>query len=156
MADAREEIMNELSSNKTFLKFKKLSKNAITPTRGSINAAGFELYSADTLEISANSHGIVKTDSSIILPRGTYGRIAPRSGLASKYFLGVGGGVVDCNFRGNVGVILFNHLGKAFKVNKADRIAQLIVEKICTPELVEVEHLEETNRSDRGFGSTGR
>ena len=148
--------MNELTANRTILKFKKLSKNAITPTRGSSNAAGFDLHSPETLEIPANGHGIVKTDLSVMLPKGTYGRIAPRSGLAAKYYIGVGGGVVDCDYRGNVGVILFNHLGKTFEVNKADRIAQLIVEKICTPELVEVENLEETDRSDHGFGSTGR
>ena len=61
--------MNELTANRTILKFKKLSKNAITPTRGSSNAVGFDLYSAETLEIPANGHGIVKTDLSVMLPK---------------------------------------------------------------------------------------
>merc|ERR1712224_882835 len=146
-ADEKEKDgFNRISNDGTILKFKKLSGNATTPMRGSRNAAGFDLFSAETKEIPANGHGIVKTDILVILPKGTYGRVAPRSGLAATFFIDIGGGVVDSDYRGNVGVVLFNHLGKAFEVKKGDRIAQFIVEKICTPELVEVEELDETDR----------
>jgi len=147
---------NDISDDETVLKFKKLSENATTPLRGSRNAAGFDLFSAETKEIGANGHGIVKTDISVMLPKGTYGRVAPRSGLAAKYFIDVGAGVVDYDYRGNVGVVLFNHLGKPFQVNKGDRIAQFIVEKICIPKLVEVEEVDETERGAGGYGSTGK
>merc|ERR1719495_538611 len=147
---------NGISDDNTTLRFKKLSKNATTPMRGSRNAAGFDLFSAETKEIASQGHGIAKTDIAVMLPRGTYGRVAPRSGLAAKHFIDVGAGVVDYDYRGNVGVVLFNHNSKPFQVNKGDRIAQFVVEKICTPKLVEVTDLEETERGAGGYGSTGK
>ena len=77
------------------------------------------------------------TDIQIAVPEGTYGRVAPRSGLAHKHFIDVGAGVIDRDYRGNVGVILFNFGTSAFKVNKGDRIAQLICEKISYPTIQE-------------------
>jgi deoxyuridine 5'-triphosphate nucleotidohydrolase len=65
----------------------------------------------------------------------TYARIAPRSGLAWKHFIDTGAGVVDYDYRGNVGVILFNHSDKDFEVKKGDRVAQMILERITTPEV---------------------
>merc|ERR1712168_422928 len=147
---------NDISDDNTVLKFKKLTPNATTPLRGSRYAAGFDLFSAETKEIDAQSHGIVKTDIAVMLPPGTYGRVAPRSGLAAKHFIQVGAGVVDFDYRGNVGVVLFNHKKDSFQVNKGDRIAQFIVEKICMPTLVEVKVLEETERGAGGYGSTGK
>jgi deoxyuridine 5'-triphosphate nucleotidohydrolase len=86
---------------------------------------------------------------------GVYGRIAPRSGLASKFFIDVGAGVIDADYRGNVGVVLFNHSSVEFAISIGDRIAQLILEKIEVPEIECVERLTETNRGAGGFGSTG-
>ena len=71
--------------------------------------------------------------SEIALPPGCYGRIAPRSGLAIKKFIDVGAGVIDADYRGEVGVILFNFSDSDFMVNMGDRIAQLILEKNKTP-----------------------
>ena len=79
---------------RTVLKFAKLTENAITPTRGSKHAAGFDLYSAYTLTIPAQGKAVVKTDLQIRVPSGTYGRVAPRSGLAAKYFIDVGAGAL--------------------------------------------------------------
>ena len=140
----------------TILKFKKLSSNAFTPKRATINSAGFDLFSAETKEINAHDRGIIHTDISVILPEGTYGRVAPRSGLASKYFIHVGAGVIDFDYRGNIGIVIFNHLDKPFQINIGDRIAQLIIEKICTPKLVKVQDFDETERGVTGFGSTGK
>lgn len=80
---------------------------------------------------------------------------APRSGLAWKNHIDVGAGVIDADYRGNVGVILFNHGEDEFKVTKGDRVAQLILEKIITPPVVEVEDLDATERGAGGYGSTG-
>ena len=140
----------------TILKFKKLSPNAFTPKRATINSAGFDLYSAEAKEINAHDRGIVYTDISVILPKGTYGRVAPRSGLASKYFIHVGAGVIDFDYRGNIGIVIFNHLDKPYQIKTGDGIAQFIIEKICTPKLVEVQDLSETDRGITGFGSTGK
>lgn len=95
------------------------------------------------------------TDIQIELPSGCYGRVAPRSGLAAKHFIDVGAGVIDEDYRGNVGVILFNHSTVPFEVKKGDRIAQLICEQIFYPSIEEVETLSITERGAGGFGSTG-
>uniref|UniRef100_A0A8D0H5T1 Deoxyuridine 5'-triphosphate nucleotidohydrolase n=1 Tax=Sphenodon punctatus TaxID=8508 RepID=A0A8D0H5T1_SPHPU len=125
----------------TRLRFAKLSENAVTPSRGSARAAGYDLYSAYNLEIPAMEKAVVKTDLQISLPPGCYGRVAPRSGLAAKHFIDVGAGVIDEDYRGNVGVVLFNFGKEAFIVKKGDRIAQLICERIYYPELEEVQLL---------------
>ena len=83
------------------------------------------------------------------------GRVAPRSGLASKNSITTGAGVIDADYRGPLKVLLFN-LGEVdFEIKEGDRIAQLIVERIYTPEVVEVQELEESVRGAGGFGSTG-
>ncbi|XP_047218695.1 deoxyuridine 5'-triphosphate nucleotidohydrolase, mitochondrial [Girardinichthys multiradiatus] len=141
---------------KSVLRFSKLSEHATTPTRGSAKAAGFDLYSAYDYSIGPLDKAIVKTDIQIAIPHGCYGRVAPRSGLAAKHFIDVGAGVVDEDYRGNLGVVLFNFGKETFEVKKGDRVAQLVCEKICYPDLVEEETLDETDRGAGGFGSTGR
>ncbi|XP_024151049.1 deoxyuridine 5'-triphosphate nucleotidohydrolase, mitochondrial isoform X1 [Oryzias melastigma] len=141
---------------RTILRFAKLSENATTPTRGSSKAAGYDLYSAYDYTIGPMDKAIVKTDIQIAVPHGCYGRVAPRSGLAAKHFIDVGAGVVDEDYRGNVGVVLFNFGKETFEVKKGDRVAQLVCERICYPELEEQETLDDTERGSGGFGSTGR
>ncbi|XP_055307202.1 deoxyuridine 5'-triphosphate nucleotidohydrolase-like [Sitodiplosis mosellana] len=97
----------------------------------------------------------MKTDIQIEVPYGTYGRVASRSGLALKNFIDVGAGVIDQDYRGNVGVILFNHSNENFDVKKGDRIAQLICERIVYSTLVQVNTFADTIRGAGGFGSTG-
>ncbi|XP_076443380.1 deoxyuridine 5'-triphosphate nucleotidohydrolase-like [Babylonia areolata] len=138
------------------LKFAKLSEEATTPTRGSEQAAGYDLYSAYDYTVPARGKVIAKTDIQIALPEGCYGRVAPRSGLAAKHFIDVGAGVIDQDYRGNVGVVLFNFADANFEVKKGDRIAQLICERIYIPELQELKTLDNTDRGDGGFGSTGK
>ncbi|XP_061195537.1 deoxyuridine 5'-triphosphate nucleotidohydrolase-like [Saccostrea echinata] len=138
------------------LKFAKLSKNAFSPTRGSKLAAGYDLYSAYDYVIPAKGKVIAKTDIQIALPDGCYGRVAPRSGLAAKHFIDVGAGVIDQDYRGNVGVVMFNFADQDFEVKKGDRMAQLICERIYIPDLQECERLDDTDRGEGGFGSTGK
>merc|ERR550534_1617915 len=137
------------------LQIAKLSDQATVPTRGSARAAGYDLYSAEETEIPARGKGLVKTDIQIKVPRGTYGRIAPRSGLSWKHHIDIGAGVVDEDYRGNVGVVMFNHSEVDVHIKVGDRIAQLVCEKISYPEIQEVESLKETERGEGGFGSTG-
>uniref|UniRef100_A0A0D9VX92 Deoxyuridine 5'-triphosphate nucleotidohydrolase n=1 Tax=Leersia perrieri TaxID=77586 RepID=A0A0D9VX92_9ORYZ len=137
------------------LKVKKLSENAVLPSRGSAHAAGYDLSSAAEAVVPARGKAMVPTDLSIAIPDGTYARIAPRSGLALKHSIDVGAGVIDADYRGPVGVILFNHSDVDFVVKPGDRIAQMIIEVIVTPEVAEVEDLDATVRGEGGFGSTG-
>ncbi|XP_007017509.2 PREDICTED: LOW QUALITY PROTEIN: deoxyuridine 5'-triphosphate nucleotidohydrolase [Theobroma cacao] len=137
------------------LRVKKLSEKAVLPSRGSPLAAGYDLSSATDTKVPARGKALVPTDLSIAIPEGTYGRVAPRSGLAWKHSIDVGAGVIDADYRGPLGVILFNHSDVDFEVKVGDRIAQLIVEKIMTPDVLEVDDLDSTARGDGGFGSTG-
>ena len=137
------------------LRYVKMSPRASSPVRGSAGAAGLNLRAAENISVPPGGRTCVKTDLQVAIPAGFYGRIAARSGLAIKHGVDVGGGVVDADFRGCVGVILFNHGEEAFQVNCRDRIAQLIIEAIACPAPVEVASLEETNRGAGGFGSTG-
>ncbi|KAM0692560.1 hypothetical protein Q7P36_007114 [Cladosporium allicinum] len=137
------------------LQIKLLSPTARAPTRGSAYAAGYDLYASKATTIPARGKVLVDTDISIAVPAGTYGRVAPRSGLASKHSIDVGAGVIDADYRGPVKVLLFNLGDSDFKVEVGERVAQLIVERIYTPEVVVVEELEETVRGVGGFGSTG-
>ncbi|XP_058815481.1 deoxyuridine 5'-triphosphate nucleotidohydrolase [Topomyia yanbarensis] len=137
------------------LRFAKLTDQAYAPTKGSEKAAGFDLKSAYEYTVPARGKQLVMTDIQVQVPEGCYGRVAPRSGLAVKNFIDVGAGVVDEDYRGNLGVVLFNHSDVEFKVARGDRIAQFICERIFYPELEEVGSLTETERGSGGFGSTG-
>ena len=81
--------------------------------------------------------------------------VAPRSGLATRHFIDVGAGVIDQDYTGNIGIVLFNHGNTDFFVKRGDRIAQLILERISMCGVEEVNFLPDTDRSDSGFGSTG-
>jgi dUTP pyrophosphatase len=133
----------------------RLSTYANIPTRGSDGAAGYDLYSAESLTVYPGKRALISTGIAVKLPPGVYGRVAPRSGLAVKHGIQVGAGVVDADYRGEVKVLLFNHGDVEFNVHVRDRIAQLICEKYEAPEVTIVTSLDETNRGEGGFGSTG-
>ncbi|OIW02617.1 hypothetical protein TanjilG_24068 [Lupinus angustifolius] len=145
----------DVSSDTPLLRVKKLSDKAVLPSRGSPLSAGYDLSSAVETKVPARGKALVATDLSISIPQGTYARVAPRSGLTWKHSIDVGAGVIDADYRGPVGVILFNHSDVDFEVKVGDRVAQLIIERIVTPDVVEVEDLDSTVRGAGGFGSTG-
>lgn len=134
---------------------KLLSDTAKPPVRGSALSAGLDLHASEEKTIPAKGKALVKTGLQISVPAGCYGRVAPRSGLAHKKFIDVGAGVIDADYRGEVGVILFNFSDEDFDVKVGDRIAQLIIERIAMSPVVVVDSIEETDRGAGGFGSTG-
>lgn len=131
------------------------NEDARIPSREG-RAAGYDTYATSDVCIPSGGWEKVPTGLQIAAPSGTYIRIAPRSGLAWKHGIQTGAGVVDEDYRGEIQVILFNHGSKDFQVNKGDRIAQLIFEKIATPELKICSSLDDTTRGEGGFGSTGK
>jgi len=131
------------------------TKHAQTPTRVSPKAAGLDLYSASSTAVPARVKDLIFTDLQIQLPDGCYGRIAPRSGLALNHHIRVGGGVIDPDYRGNVGVVIYNHSNAPFIITSGDRIAHLICEKISYPTVQQVQTLDITERGAKGFGSSG-
>lgn len=126
------------------LRVKRHSEQARLPTRGTAGAAGYDLYSAEKRIVPARGRSIINTQLSIAVPEGTYGRIAPRSGLAAKHSIDVGAGVIDEDYRGLVGVLLFNLGDQDFEVNIGDRVAQLVLERIANPAVSEVPELPTT------------
>lgn len=136
------------------LLFVKISDKATTPTKGSEQAAGYDLYSATSVTVESHNRALISTDIKVQVPIGTYGRIAPRSGLSVNYFIDIGAGVVDRDYRGTLKVLLYNHSDKDFVVKQGDCIAQLICEKIIEPEILQVASLSYTKRGEGGFGST--
>ena len=132
-----------------------LSPGAIAPTRGSAGAAGYDLYANEDVTIGETEFTPVSTGVSVAIPPGHYGRIAPRSGLAAKYGIIIGGGVIDEDYRGELKVLM-SCLQGLYDVSRGERIAQLILEKITTPELEIVTSLDDTDRGSGGFGSTGK
>ena len=143
---------SSLPSNPTFvlsdaLRVQRRSSIARLPTRGSANAAGYDLYSAEAKIVRARGRALVDTQLSIAVPPGTYGRVAPRSGLASRLSIDVGAGVIDADYRGVVYVLLVNHSENDFEVSVGDRIAQLLLERVSTPPVLEVWDLDDHPRT---------
>ena len=141
---------------------KKLEESAIVPTRATDTDAGYDLYSINDGVVPAGGRKVVGTGIAIAIPESKnvfapsyYGRVAPRSGLAVKKGIDVLAGVVDAGYRGEVGVVLQNLSDEDFPYKKGDRVAQLILEQCNTIGWVELDELEDSERSDGGFGSTG-
>jgi dUTP pyrophosphatase len=141
-------------TNHTNLYVKKLHIDAILPQRKSAEAAGYDISALYDVSIDAYGTQLVSTGLSFTVPSGTYGQLAPRSGLSCKG-VHVGAGVIDRDYTGEVKVLLFNLSGNEIHLKATDRIAQLIIKKIETPIVVEVDELRSTERGDGGFGSTG-
>lgn len=151
---SQESEEKKMPSTSLVLKYTKVVPEAYAPTKGSIKAAGYDLKSAFECTVPARGKALVDTGIKVQLPEGCYGRIAPRSGLAVKNFIDVGGewlsfnwgvivrsnlaGVVDEDYRGILKVVLFNHSDTDFEVKAGDRIAQLICERIYYPDIEEV------------------
>ena len=144
------------------IKVKKLEANAILPTVGSAYAAGSDLYALldgdGEVTIPAHHTAKIHTGLAIELPEGTFGAIFARSGLASREGLRPANcvGVVDSDYRGEIGVALLNTGSTPYTILPGDRIAQLMVTPVVQPALELVDQLPETERGAGGFGSTGR
>ena len=134
---------------------KKLVAHAIAPMRATEGSAGYDLSSAVDAVIPPNGRLAVSTGIAIGLPEGTYGRVAPRSGLAYKFGIDVFAGVIDQDYRGEVKCILYNSGDQPFVITTGDRICQLILEVIKIPDVAVVLEIDDTERGAGGFGSTG-
>jgi dUTP pyrophosphatase len=111
------------------LRFVILTEKALTPTKESYKATGFDLRSTYCAIVPARGKELIKTDLQIQLPEVCYGSIAPRSGLELQHHINVGAGVIDEDYRGNLGVILFSHSGKPFVISRSDVMHNLFVRK---------------------------
>lgn len=143
----------------TILRFKKLTPNAITPTYGTPQAAGADLYSGmDTVvTIAPGATEFIKTGLALEIPDGLVGLIYARSGMACKKGVAPANkvGVIDSDYRGEIMVALHNHGSSPVSVEPGDRIAQLVLTPYITAQFCEAAELDDTERGNGGFGSTG-
>lgn len=133
----------------------KLDENAIMPTRAYPTDAGLDLYARETQIVPAKESAIFDTGVHVELPEGTTGFIKSKSGLNVKHGI-TSEGVIDVGYSGSIVVKLYNHSEYDYKVNKGDKISQLVILPILSPDLELVDSLEEHGRGNHGFGSSGR
>src|SRR5687768_719179 len=137
------------------LEFKRVDERATLPSRGSELSAGLDLYSIEEIRIEPKQRTLAKTGLAVAIPSGYYGRIAPRSGLAMKLGLDVLSGVIDSDYRGEIGCLLYNTGDEPIQLPAGSKICQLIIEKIEMPTAIWADELTDTTRGSGGFGSTG-
>ena len=132
-----------------------LDEGAIMPTRAHEDDAGLDLYSQENQIVSAKEAGYFDTGVHIQIPKGFVGMLKSKSGLNVRFGI-VSEGVIDAGYTGSIVVRLYDHSGYDYRVKRGDKISQLVILPIITPELEEVKELEQTSRGSGGFGSTGR
>ncbi|WP_424540841.1 dUTP diphosphatase [Staphylococcus agnetis] len=165
------------------LQIKLLSKNATLPTRNHATDAGFDIYAAETVILEPQEKALIATDIAVNIPKGYVGLLTSRSGVSSRTHLVVETGKIDAGFQGHMQINIKNdhednkgetifkrdlkdkiiiederHLYKqgTYVINKGERLAQLVIVPIVTPQLQEVDEFSEvTERGDKGFGSSG-
>ena len=139
------------------VRFLKIDPAAQLPVYAHPGDAGMDVSSLEELVIAPGERKLVRTGLKMELPMDAEAQIRPRSGLALKYGITVlnSPGTIDAGYRGEVGVILVNLGAESFKVEKGMRIAQMVIQPVCRAAVVEVEHLDGTDRGEGGFGSTG-
>ncbi len=131
------------------------------PHKATAGAAGFDLRAAvpegSSLKIEPGGRDLIPTGLSIAIPRGYEGQVRPRSGLALRFGLTVlnAPGTIDCDYRGEIGVILINHGAEPFVIRRGDRIAQLVIATVVECAFKPVVELTDSERGPGGFGSTG-
>lgn len=165
----------------TKLQIKLLSENATMPKRDRLDA-GFDIYAAETVILEPQQKAVIKTDLAVNIPKGYVGLLTSRSGVSSKTHLVIETGKIDAGFHGNMGINIKNdkqqttEIGlhfkgidgkplettdnhvflRTYKINKGDKLAQLVIVPIWTPELEEVTQFDtQSTRGENGFGSTG-
>ena len=133
----------------------KLDPGAFMPERAHENDAGYDLRSPVTGRLYAGEAVVIDTGVHVEIPAGYVGMLKSKSGLNVKHDI-VGEGVIDSGYTGSIRVKLYNHGAESYVIEQGDKISQLVILPIITPELELVAHLDETERGDNGFGSTGR
>lgn len=132
-----------------------IDKNAFMPTRAHETDAGLDLYSPIDITVPARGSAIIDTGVHVQLPKGTAGFIKSKSGLNVKHDI-TSEGVIDVGYTGSITVKLYNHGDTDYEVRRGDKISQLVIVQIITPHLMAVDKLDDSERGDNGFGSTGR
>ena len=142
----------------TQLPVRKVRPDAVLPSRAYDGDAGLDLSAAEGVVLAPGQRAVVGTGLAVAVPEGHAGFVQPRSGLAAKHGIMIvnAPGLVDSGYRGEVKVVLLNTGDQPFAVEPGMRIAQFVVLPVAAVELVEVADLPDTERGERGYGSSGR
>ncbi len=137
------------------IKIKKISSDAKLPQYANEHDAGMDFFSNEECIIKPGERKLLSTGISMAIPQGQVGLIWDKSGLAVKHGLKTMAGVVDSGYRGEIKIVVHNLSDKDYLVEKGNKIAQMLIQRIEQKELLEVEELDETQRGEGGFGSSG-
>ncbi len=146
-----------MNENWIQVKITKIDEIAKLPQYAHDGDAGMDLFSIEEVTIEPTETALIRTGIKIELPKNTEAQIRPRSGLALKHSITVLNtpGTIDEGYRGEICIILINHGKVPFNVEKAMKIAQMVIKPVFKVKLVEVKELSESERAEGGFGSTG-
>jgi dUTP pyrophosphatase len=135
--------------------FKKINSDAKIPQFAQPGDAGMDLFSVEDLSLKPGERAGIKTGIALEIPLGYVGLIWDKSGVASKSGIKTAGGVIDSGYRGEIVVLLVNLSKDDYNIKKGQKVAQLLIQKVENPEILEADALTETARGEGGFGSTG-
>ena len=139
----------------TTLNITKCHPEAIIPKYAHKGDAAFDLHAIEDVLLKVNEKKIIKTGIKMAIPENHVGLVWDRSGLAAKKGIHVMAGVIDSIYRGEILIVLKNLGGEDFQVEKGMRVAQMLIQPVVAAELKEVDWLDETERAENNFGSTG-
>lgn len=137
------------------ISIKRLSKNATLPNYAHPGDAGMDVYAAREVKIQPGLREVIPTGIAMEIPEGYVGLVWDKSGRAVKDGLKVMAGVIDAGYRGEVGIVLLNVSEDDITIAAGEKIAQILIQPVISPTLVEVEELSDAQRGENGFGSTG-
>jgi dUTP pyrophosphatase len=137
------------------LYIKKVRPAAILPDYANAHDAGMDLYTAESTIIKPGEHSLIPTGISMAIPEGYVGLIWDKSGLAVKHKLVTVAGVIDAGYRGEIQIAIMNTGAMPYVVEAGKKIAQLLVQPILLPTIMEVTELPDSQRGSDGFGSSG-
>ncbi len=137
------------------VKIKKIVSDARIPRYAHSGDAGMDFYSVEDFVLQPGERRVCKTGIAIQIPNGFVGLIWDKSGIAAKSGIKTMGGVIDSSYRGEVGIILKNLSDEKYEVKKGEKVAQMLIQKVECPTIEEVDKLDDTDRGEGGFGSSG-
>ena len=138
------------------IKIKRLEEDAKLPDQPYEGDAGFDLYANETVTFEPGDKATIKTGIAIAVPMGYVGLIWDKSGVGIKKGHKVLGGVVDAGYRGEIMIGMINLSRESHTFEKGDKVAQMLIQKVEQPKIIEVEELDETERGEKAFGSSGK
>ena len=137
------------------IRIKKLTEHAILPKYAHPDDAGMDLYASETISLQPGERKAIPTGIAMAIPTGYVGLLWDKSGMASKHGIKTMGGVIDSGYRGEIKIIVHNLSSTGFIFEKGTKVAQMLIQPVEQKQILEVEELDQTQRGQAGFGSTG-